>query len=95
MNRNSSMAFGWANPILKLNLKKLGARKMTTNDPASERLKRAQKLRAQIKEVTSGGKKEKSTTVPTRDPEVCPPQSKSLNEIMEERMRDHVGEKKP
>jgi hypothetical protein len=69
---------------------------MTANDPESDRpaATRAEKLRAQIEEITAGGQKKKTGTVPTGAPEVRPTQPKSLNEILEERMRDHVGEKK-
>jgi hypothetical protein len=70
---------------------------MTANDPESDcpAATRAERLRAQIKEIISGGKKKKAGAIPPSAPEVRPAQTKSLNEVMEERMRDHVGEKKP
>jgi hypothetical protein len=70
---------------------------MTANDPESGRpaATRAKKLRAQIEEITAGGQKKKTGTLPTGAPEARPSRSKSLNEVIEERMRDHVGEKKP
>jgi hypothetical protein len=70
---------------------------MTANDPESDRaaVTRAKKLRAQIEEITAGGKKRETGTLPTDAPEARPAQPKSLNEVIEERMRDHVGEKKP
>jgi hypothetical protein len=70
---------------------------MTAKDPDSDRpvATRAKKLRAQIEEITAGGQKKKIGTLPTGAPEARPAQPKTLNEVMEERMRDHVGEKKP
>jgi hypothetical protein len=70
---------------------------MTANDPESDRpaATRAKKLRAQIEEITAGGQKKKTGTLPAGAPEARPAQPKTLNEVMEERMRDHVGEKKP
>jgi hypothetical protein len=69
---------------------------MTANDPESDRptAPRVEKLRAQIKEITAGQKRN-SGAIPTGTPEARPAQPKSLNEVVEERMRDHVGEKKP
>jgi hypothetical protein len=69
---------------------------MTANDPESDHpaATRAEKLRAQIEEITSAGKKKATRGVPADAPEDQPAQPKSLNEVMEERMRDHVGEKK-
>lgn len=69
---------------------------MTENDPKSDRpgAARAKRLREQIKEITAGGKKKQSDALPAGVPEAGPAQPKSLNEVLEERMRDHVGETK-
>ena len=54
---------------------------------------RAEKLRAEIEDIVNRGKKK--TEGKEIRPQDRPDQPRSLHEVFEERMRDHVGEKKP
>ena len=62
-----------------------------SGDPKSTR---AQRLREDIKEIVNRGKKRTGAADAPNPPEDSP-QPRSLHEVFEDRMRDHVGEKKP
>jgi hypothetical protein len=68
------------------------------NDPKSRdpepapRPTRAQKLREDIKEIVNRGKKRGAADA--ANPPEDSAQPRSLHEIFEDRMRDHIGEKK-
>jgi hypothetical protein len=70
-----------------------------SNDPKSgdpesaPGLTRAQKLREEIKEIVERGKKRASADA-VNVPGEHPARPRSLHETFEERMRDHVGQKK-